>query len=297
MVPNPYWERAWGKHLTLTEVDRPFLKSQDDEYKSYSANGSYDYTDVPGDDYVFALGQSDYHQVDSLTTDYVGLNFRVPPFDNQDVRQAFDLALNKQLLIDRVYNGEYIPTNHIVPEGNPGYNAQLTGPDGTQSITGNQTKAIQLLQAAQATCKASPPLVAPYRITARTSTTVRIRYPSSSRPVSTMTLLEKEVASIATQTWTQVLGLNVSIAAYNDLDDLEAVILAPTNTAQAWLIGWIADYPDPQDWLSLQFASTSLAFNIEYVNSPQLDQLMDQADADQNPIRRMSEYHTIEQAL
>ena len=40
-----------------------------------------------------------------------------------------------------------------------------------------------------------------------------------------------------------------------------------TNPAQIWQIGWLADYPDPQDWLSLQFYSASVN-NIEYVNSP-----------------------------
>ena len=86
MVPNPYWERAWGKHLTLTEVDRPFINGgQDTEYKSYDSQDMYDYTDVPGDQYIFALGQSDFHQVASLTTDYIGLNFKAPPFDNLQV--------------------------------------------------------------------------------------------------------------------------------------------------------------------------------------------------------------------
>ena len=96
LVRNPYWERAWGKQLTLTEVDRPFLSSQDDEYSAYHSSGQFDYTDVPAEDYTFAVGQSDFHQVPSLTTDYFGLNFKQPPFDNVNVRQAFDLSLNKQ---------------------------------------------------------------------------------------------------------------------------------------------------------------------------------------------------------
>jgi oligopeptide transport system substrate-binding protein len=294
LVPNPYWETAWHKHIGLSEVVRVFLSSQDTEYKNYHAQSLYDYTDVPGSDYIFAQGQSDFHQVASLITDYIGLNFKVPPFDNPQVRQAFDLALNKQLLIDRVYDGEFIPTNHIVPEGNPGYDPQLTGPDGTQSITGNQAKAQQLLQQAQATCKGVTPLpdYCPYIDNGLKSAPIKL-----TAGVNT-DATEKEVATIATQTWSQVLNLNVTIAAYDDLVAEEKVILAAGgNPAQAWLIGWIADYPDPQDWLSLQFASTSTAFNIEYVNRPDLDHLMTQADDDQDPNRRMNEYHVIEQQL
>ncbi len=296
-VRNPYWERAWGKQLTLTEVDRPFLGGEDTEYTNYHTLGLYDYTDVPSDEYTFAVGQSDFHQVASLTTDYIGLNFKAPPFDNVDVRQAFDLALNKQLLIDRVYNGEYIPTNHIVPEGNPGYNPQLTGPDGTQSVTGNQTDAAQLLKQAQANCTGaiSPlPDYCPYIDDGSNSEPIKLSAGVEALPD------QEEVATIATQTWSQVLNLNVSIAKYADLNGLESVLFAPGgNAAQAWLIGWIADYPDPQDWLSLQFHSGNL-YNLSFVdnNAPytNLDQLMDQADEDtQNSTQRMNEYHAIEQ--
>jgi oligopeptide transport system substrate-binding protein len=291
LVPNPYWENSRHNQLTLKEVDRPFLSSQDTEYSNYHAHSSYDYTDVPATVYTFAVGQSDFHQVASLTTDYIGLNFKVPPFDNLQVRQAFDLALNKQLLIDRVYNGEFIPTNHIVPEGNPGFNPQLTGPDGTQSVTGNQPQALKLLGEAQATCKGVTPLpdYCPYIDNGASSTPIKL-----SAGVNT-DATEKEVATIATQTWSQVLKLNVSVAAYDDLNGLEQVVLAPTgNAAQAWLIGWVADYPDAQDWLSLQFYSTA-PNNLSYVNNPHLDQLMAQADGDQDPNRRMNEYHVIEQ--
>jgi oligopeptide transport system substrate-binding protein len=291
LVPNPYWETAWHKHITIKEVDRPFLSSQDTEYANYHAHSSYDYTDVPGTVYTFAVGQSDFHQVASLTTDYIGLNFKVAPFDNLQVRQAFDLALNKQLLIDRIFNGERIPTNHIVPEGNPGYNPQLTGPDGTQSVTGNQPQALKLLGEAQASCKGVTPLpdYCPYIDNGLNSSPIKL-----SAGVNT-DATQKEVATIATQTWSQVLKLNVSISAYDDLSGLEQVILAPTgNTAQAWLIGWLADYPDAQDWLSLQFYSTA-PNNFSYVNDPHLDQLMAQADGDQDPTRRMNEYHVIEQ--
>ena len=196
--------------------------------------------------------------------------------------------------MDRVYNGEYIPTNHIVPEGNPGYNAQLVGPDGTQSVTGNQTKAQQLLQQAQSNCKGPAltlPDYCPYIDNGANSLPIKLLVNVEDIPSN------KEVAQIATADWSQVLNLNVTTT---QVSDLTAVIdiLFPTsgggNTTQAWLIGWVADYPDPQDWLSLQFYSNAQD-NISYVDDPNLDQLMDQADQDQNLTRRLNEYHTIEQ--
>src|SRR5262249_45306556 len=110
LVPNPNWVAAWNKPLTLTEVDRPLVTSTDDEYNNYKA-GQYDYTDVPGNRHASSQGQDDFHEVPLLETDYFGLNFTQAPFDQVEVRQAFDLALNKQLLVDRIQNGAAIPTN------------------------------------------------------------------------------------------------------------------------------------------------------------------------------------------
>ena len=108
---------------------------------------------------------------------------------------------------------------------------------------------------------------------------------------------QDEIATIATQTWSQVLKLNVSVNQLKDLNDLVGLLFgSATNPAQMWQIGWLADYPDPQDWLSLQFNSAS-GNNIEYVNSPSYDNLMNEADANQNQQQRMSQYHQIEQYM
>ena len=296
LVPNPYWERAWHKDLTLTEVDRPFLASQDTEYDQYHKLGDYDYTDVPGDVYSFAVGLADFHEVPSLTTDYFGLNMKVAPFTDVRIRQAFDLALNKQLLVDRVFNGGALPTNHIVPEGNPGYDPQLAGPDGTESVTGNQQKAVQLLQEAQSDCKASGETqpFCPYVENGMHSAPILLVAGVGSSAT------QQEIAVIATQTWREVLGLNVQIQDAGSLNGVEGVINPPAgpaaNPAQIWQIGWLADYPDAQDWLSLQFHS-GVDNNFSNVNDAHLDALMNQADAEQDPTKRLSEYNAIEQEL
>jgi oligopeptide transport system substrate-binding protein len=303
LVRNPYWERAWGKQLTLTQVNRPFVASEDTEYSDYHSSGDYDYTDVPAEDYTFAVGQSDFHQVPSLTTDYFGLNWHQPPFDNLQVRQAFDLALNKQLLVDRVFNGGAIPTNHIVPEGNPGYFPGLVGPDKTQSVTGNQAIAVQDLKQAQATCPAiaDPSSLSPnldycpyiYTVAQKGQKLKPIELAAGTQSSAT----QEEIATIASQTWSQVLGLNVSVnPPLSDLNALVQFLFAGTNTAQIWQIGWLADYPDPEDWLSLQFYS-NVPNNIQYVSNPQEDTLMNQADGNPNPTQRFSEYNLIEQFM
>ena len=93
---------------------------------------------------------------------------------------------------------------------------------------------------------------------------------------------QKEIATIATETWSQALGLNVQIKDVGGLNGVENSINVIdssgniANPAQMWQIGWLADYPDPADWISLQFHSRS-GNNFSGVDDAHLDTLMDQA--------------------
>lgn len=290
-VPNSGWEAATRHTLTLTEIDRPFVDSQETEYKNYRA-GQYDYTDVPDRDYAYARGQDDFREVGELTIDYFGFNFNKAPFDRLEIRQAFDLALNKQLLVDRIVNGGAIPTNHIVPQGMPGYNPKLTNPpaDGTQSLTGNQAAALQLLGKARNDCKGNAftdPDYCPYITGSPLQPIIIFTNKSNATRV--------ELAKAAADAWSTVLNLDVEVQTVTT-HTLYSTIFAPGNPYQAWSAGWVADYPDPQDWLTLQFASTA-GYNASHVDSSDLDALLAKADVEQNPIQRMQLYNQAEQQV
>ena len=156
LVPNAAWQDAWDKHIQIQQVQRPVIYDQDQAYSDYRA-GKYDYVVVPSTSYNTARGQGDFHEVPTLSTVFASLNWAKAPFDNLEVRQAFALSLNKQILVDRIEQGAGAPSNHFVPRGMPGYNVNLKNPppDGTQSLTGNQTAATTLLKKAQDSCPAS----------------------------------------------------------------------------------------------------------------------------------------------
>ena len=294
LVPNTYWEAAY-QQLTLTEVDRPAFASIDDEYTQYRA-GQFDYTDIPGKDYSLARSQDDFNEVPTLETLYFGLNFDKPPFDNVLVRRAFDLALNKQLLVDRILNGGAIPTNHIIPRGMPGFSPALVNPppDGTQSLTGNHDAANKLIQQALQQCNGSvtpTPDFCPYIDSKSRSLEVDIVYDSNQAT-------DHDVTTAAAASWAQVLNLNVKAVPSNVPTNSYYGNLGPGCPYQAWSVAWISDYPDPQDWTSLQFShSPQTPFNASDVNDPDLDKLMKAADTDLNPTDRMSKYNQIEQDL
>lgn len=293
LEPNPYWEQSWGKKLTLQKVVRPLYASVDKEYTDYRA-GKNDYTDVPVLSYAAARGQGDFNEVPLLATTYFGLNFTTPPLNNLLVRQALSLALNKQVLVDDVERGGAYPTNHIVPRGMPGYFPGLLTPgsDPTLSITGNQADAQQLIKGARANCQTInpltglPPVECPF-ITGAHPQPIEIHVASTNQT-------RLSIATAAAQQWNTVLGLNVTVVPTPP--DVLGPNLRPGGPYQMWIIGWLADYPDPQDWLSLQFMSNS-GGNNSSIHDPNLDKVFQQADVERDPAKRMALYNQAEQMV
>jgi peptide/nickel transport system substrate-binding protein/oligopeptide transport system substrate-binding protein len=301
MEPNPYWTRPGVKPLTLKKLIRPFYDSEETEYTDYRA-GKLDFTDVPPNTYFNARSQADFYEVAALQTNYFGLNLGLEPFTQSDpnsllIRRALDLALNKQLLVDRVENGGSLPSNHIVPHGMPGYSDNLTNPppDGTQSLTGNQKAAQSLIKQAQTACTQAEanatldnpaPGSCPY-VAKNNPQPIKLVVPNSSAT-------RVSISQFAAQQWNSVLGLNVQA-----VPTPSAVFSAnfhPNSPYQMWIIGWVADYPDAQDWISLQFGCNASANFHSYCN-PTLDALMKKADQEQDPQKRLQEYNNAEQVV
>ena len=84
-----------------------------------------------------ALPNNQYSLVPQLWINYYTMNYLVKPFDNIHIRQAFALAINKDLIVHSVWKDTVIATNHIVPKGMPGYNPNLTAPDGVTGTSGD----------------------------------------------------------------------------------------------------------------------------------------------------------------
>jgi peptide/nickel transport system substrate-binding protein/oligopeptide transport system substrate-binding protein len=61
-----------------------------------------------------------------LHTGYITLNTKVAPFDNVKVRQAVNMAVNKER-ITRILNGRATPANQPLPPAMPGYDKSFTG--------------------------------------------------------------------------------------------------------------------------------------------------------------------------
>lgn len=61
-----------------------------------------------------------------LHTGYITMNVKMPPFDNVKVRQAVNMAINKDRAV-RIINGRAVPANQPLPPTMPGYAPDYKG--------------------------------------------------------------------------------------------------------------------------------------------------------------------------
>jgi oligopeptide transport system substrate-binding protein len=270
-------DRFWGTKPILREIDFTMYPGNVDASHSamYAAYVGGDREVTTLDNAAVASGslRPDYHTSEALFLEYFSVSWAKPPFDDLRMRQAFALALNKEKLTqDQTFCGACTATNHLVPSGMPGYNANLKGPDGTTSLTGNSARA-----------KASAQSYANDKCSGTLSQcpSVTFRFP-----------IEFQVGmQEARDMWEAALpGYPITLQP-QPYDD--SYFNPPL---QIYWSPWGADYPDPQDFLSLLFLPDA-DFNGGQVDMPTATTLMRQADAELDPGKRLNEYNQAEQLL
>ena len=291
-VPNPNY---FGPHPQLSEVDFEFYKTAETSFKAYQAN-QIDQAPIPSAQVPTqkAILGKQFHQVPQLWISYINLNFLYKPLDNIKIRQALELALNKDVLNQSILNGVDTPTCHIVPNGMPGYDANLKCP-GNAPTSGDPTMAKQLLQEGlQEEGLTSFPKL-------------NLTYPANSPTTA-------KLMTTILQMWQTVLGITIG----TDVRDFNTELKAESQTTctgsvqscvnqglAMWSIGWIADYPDPQDWLTLQFGKGAgynqgnygLNISSDTAQQQQVQTNMDTADRMDVGQARLDAYNAAEQQL
>ena len=281
-IPN---DNYYGPMPQLQKVIFPFYKDAATTYNAYLLN-QLDEAPNPLEDYTVAKLRADFHAMPLLEMNYYAMNYAIKPFDNIAIRQAFELAINKYVVVQAAWKNSLIPTNHIVPQGMPGYNPSLTGVDGALP-GGDQMKAKTLFaegmrQEGWTNVLQVPP--------------VTLTYASSGNQAV------KNEVSIVQQEWQDVLGVRVKVEDI-DLHTLQTAIAS--NHLQFWRSTWTADYPDPEDWTTLQFGPGSNNNNMNYGQNhssdaaaqQQVQKQLEAADMNPNPATRLQAYNTVEQSL
>jgi oligopeptide transport system substrate-binding protein len=265
LAPNKYYWRGKPK---LSRVRVLFFANPTTAYNQYRTGG-LDVTGVinfPPDKLSDVRHRADFHLVPQLFTEYLTPNEKKAPFNNVHVRRAFSLAIDRSILVSKYLHGEFAPAHGILPPGIPGYNPALKG----QTFNSAQARA-ELARAGYPHGKGLPP--------------VTLSYSSGDSG-------QQSAAPVLQRLWSTYLGVNVQLnpmeqGAYNNA-------LTARNYQLAF-ISWGADYPDPQNFLSLQL-QTGTGNNNGSFSDPTFDQLTKQADTlVGNPARRYTLYRRAEQ--
>ena len=206
----------------------------------------------------------------TLSTFYLGFNVTQPPFDDVKVRQAFNYALDKQKIIDVVYKKTVPVARGIVPPNMPGYDNSDLKP-----LEFDLDKAKQLIAESKYGSVDNFPEITLYTTGAGGAT---------SRVIEAIVgMYEKN------------LGIKIGIE-QTDWATFLVEISRPENPYQMYSLGWIADYPDPQNFLDVLFHSESMDNHMGYSN-PEVDRLLEEARTEQDHDKRMALYHKAEQMI
>ncbi|HYV88367.1 MAG TPA: ABC transporter substrate-binding protein, partial [Candidatus Polarisedimenticolia bacterium] len=186
-----------------------------------------------------------------MNTDYVTMNVKVKPFDNLKVRQAVNMAINKDRVI-QIINGRAKVANQVLPPSLPGYDTAHQG------YPYDPAKAKALLAEAG--------------------------YPDGFSTTLYSTDIDPQ-PRIAQAIQQDLAGIGIKA----DIKSLAgaAVIEAGGTEGQAPMIwsggmAWIADFPDPSDFYTVILGCAGAVkggWNWPWYCNPDLDKAADKADS------------------
>ncbi|MFC1977587.1 peptide ABC transporter substrate-binding protein [Chloroflexota bacterium] len=205
--------------------------------------------------------------VPELSFYYIGFNTTKPPFDDVNIRRAFSQAIDKDKLVSLVSRNMVQRADGILPPGMPGFNEDLSG------LNYDVNKARQLIKES--------------------------RYGDVSElPPITITvsgwggLISQGLEAIIHQ-WRQNLGVEVKV---RQLEPSRFFYHLKEEKDEMFEIGWIADYPHPQDFLDVLFHSGADSNYGEYGNH-EIDTLLERAGVEPDSKLSLALYQQAEQKL
>jgi oligopeptide transport system substrate-binding protein len=204
-------------------------------------------------------------KADQFSFSYIGFDTTVPPFDDPKVRQALALAIDKEKLASVVLKNMAAKAEGILPPGIPGYNKDL------KTLSFDAARAKQLLAESKYAGKLPPMML-----------TVS---GTGAAPVGTPPAIQEMIK--------QNLGIDIDIQLVETGTFFSGLY---ARRYPMFITGWIADYPDPYDFLDILFHSKSELNHGNYTNT-QLDQLLEAARLERDEARRMQLYQQAEQIL
>jgi oligopeptide transport system substrate-binding protein len=203
----------------------------------------------------------------TLSLLYLGFNTQMKPFDDRRVRQAFNYAVNKEVIVREIARMGLVPAVGALPPWLFGYDPDLRGYDY------NPAKARELLAEAGYPHGTGFPVVQLWSGHVAEST-------------------KAELA--AYQRYLADIGVQVELHFTSDWPAFRAQM--EQGTVPVFRLLWQADIPDPDNMLFPLLHSASSTNRMFYRN-PHVDQLLEQAGKELDQAQRITLYREVERII
>jgi oligopeptide transport system substrate-binding protein len=184
------------------------------------------------------------------------------------VRQAFAQALDRDAWVRDVQSGIGAPTQTFIPPGFPGSEKS------DQWAFNAEAAKKSLADAGFADVSKLPPIKLTFGASARN----KVRFEWVANQIK------------------QNLGIDAQLDPV-DPTAFSALVKDTATTPQLFYLGWCADYPDPQDWLTLVFKTGGSASGRLGWSNKEFDDLVTKADIEPDAAKRADLYSQAQKIL
>ena len=211
----------------------------------------------------------DYMAAPQLSLRYVGFNTRVAPFDDVHVRRAFVLAIDMEKINRVTFRGHEQTANGILPTGLPGHDPERAAL-GYDPEEARRELALSRYGSAE-------------------------NLPDVTFLMAGSGLLPSQDTEAILYFLRENLGVTVRMQAI-DFADFLLEVEDPEHQHQMIRFGWVADYPDPDNFLEFLFLTGSPENATRYSN-PAVDTLLEEARVEPDAGRRYELYRQAEDLI
>jgi oligopeptide transport system substrate-binding protein len=272
LAPNDAWTA--GPASNLTAIEMPIIEDPLQTLAAYE-NDEVDLAAVPSAEVerirADEVLSQQVVQGDRLSLEYYGFDMRAESLfgQSQNLRYAFSQALDKQSLIDVVRNGIGTVAGSAVPPGMPGHQADIGLGFDADAATAAFDEALTELGLADAS-----------------AIDIQLGFNADADHEPTIEFFQEQ--------WRTNLGVeNIEPVALEWSSYLTRLNEDPFDIFR---LGWGADYPHPNNFLTDLFTCTSGNNNMKYCNE-QFDEMMAQAAVEPDLDAQVAIYNEAQQML
>jgi len=235
---------------TFEAIEGPMSDESNVVFEAYKA-GELDISGVAAEDLAAVNGdpelKAQLNESAGSCTFYIGFNLAKAPFDKMEVRQAFAMGLDRDAYVRDILQGLGYPAQSFIPPGFPGHDPN------EKQWAFDAAAAKKMLTDANFDFNQE----------------IKYTFAASSRGQARAEYLAAMLQNN--------LGVKITVDPV-DPTVYSSLFKRDEDTPQMFLLGWCADYPDPQNWISLVFQTGGIAADRVNYSSAQLDEMTKKAD-------------------